>query len=352
MAGKERKAGKKTRERLEEEGAPEELWNKPDLTMREAQEWLSENVDEEEDEEPWPAPPTHDEVTGKEVLLIQPDEVQSQVVGESFYKENLEWLKQRLPGGDGVHYGWAVFIPEPENQHDKFAVAVYIGKAKVGFLPKEIATVAQGHILNAFHQSGRIYCCAAKVLTSRGGYTGVSLMCDTTLFPREEPTSRRSPLLPASTSQPVGCSSLIAVSFLLVPLIFGLCCFVSVARQSNRPVAQERSQSASIQIAQNTTTQPSPAQVALNTNIYIVEEEMSIWDKPGLDRSKQLVFDGPFALAVLEQVDYGSDVWLRVSAAKSRSAKTQGYVFLGSFAMTDKREVTQAEAMAFVEARP
>lgn len=76
------------------------------------------------------------------------------IVGEASYQDALGRLSR-----DGEHHV-AHLRPEPENQFDKNAVAVYIGREKVGYLPKGDAKAYVGE-LAAAEISGFMFACPA-----------------------------------------------------------------------------------------------------------------------------------------------------------------------------------------------
>lgn len=58
------------------------------------------------------------------------------IVGESFYQDNLEKIcGAKIPDGH-EHRCKATFRPEPENKFDKNAIAVLIDDLQVGYIPK------------------------------------------------------------------------------------------------------------------------------------------------------------------------------------------------------------------------
>ena len=95
------------------------------------------------------------------------------VVGESFYKDNLKELHQQH--GDGWMYGF--LMPEPLNPHDTNAVSVLVisddedgklGAVQVGYLGREQAKKTQGKIIKHL-ENGLVI---PVLLKLTGGETG------------------------------------------------------------------------------------------------------------------------------------------------------------------------------------
>ena len=60
-----------------------------------------------------------------------------EVVGESYYQENLWLVAGARPGGERVRVEiTAVLVPEPDNPHDRNAVGVWVNGLKVGHLSR------------------------------------------------------------------------------------------------------------------------------------------------------------------------------------------------------------------------
>jgi hypothetical protein len=85
------------------------------------------------------------------------------VVGESFYQEDLKNLAQSKPGSQA---GWfsGLLIAEPRNEHDSNAVAVYllnqsgseIDACQVGYLPREVAKQLSLPIMQRLQIQGEV----------------------------------------------------------------------------------------------------------------------------------------------------------------------------------------------------
>lgn len=86
-----------------------------------------------------------------------------EVVGESFYQENLSRLAGGAPGEDA---GWmsGFLAPEPFNKYDPNALAVYVileegekyDALKVGYLPKEMAARTQNKVARKLAQEHKL----------------------------------------------------------------------------------------------------------------------------------------------------------------------------------------------------
>jgi hypothetical protein len=76
---------------------------------------------------------------GAQVVLLDGDE-DLEVVGESYYQENLWHLAGAQPGKERVREDiYAVLVAEDDNPYDPDAVAVWINGLKVGHLSRENA---------------------------------------------------------------------------------------------------------------------------------------------------------------------------------------------------------------------
>ena len=65
------------------------------------------------------------------------------VVGESFYRDNLRRVCGRPTAAGEDRWVWAILVPDPQNQYDPNAVRVEIAGRIVGHLPREIAPEMQ-----------------------------------------------------------------------------------------------------------------------------------------------------------------------------------------------------------------
>jgi HIRAN domain-containing protein len=76
---------------------------------------------------------------GAQVVLLDGDE-DLEVVGESYYQDNLWQLAGAQPGQQRVRENvYAVLVAEDDNPYDRDAVAVWINGLKVGHLSRENA---------------------------------------------------------------------------------------------------------------------------------------------------------------------------------------------------------------------
>jgi hypothetical protein len=89
------------------------------------------------------------------------------VVGESHYQSELEQIcGGRTPGG-AEFYCTAVLVPEPNNQFDKNAVAVFINGRKVAHMSRN--DLAEYHdALRGHRLKGKPVCCQAMIV---GGWS-------------------------------------------------------------------------------------------------------------------------------------------------------------------------------------
>ena len=91
------------------------------------------------------APPTPDAVRptatqGLGRLMSLPEDHYMKVVGESHYQDALRVLAQHcVPGVDGRPSFQAAVVPEPDNVHDRHAIAVHGPTGKIGYLARDDA---------------------------------------------------------------------------------------------------------------------------------------------------------------------------------------------------------------------
>lgn len=92
-----------------------------------------------------------------------PQTYQVDMVGESFYQDNIESIcGGRQP--DGVNQlVQAVLIPEDDNPYDKKAVKICINGKQVGHLSKEDARKYRKY-LKKYNLEGRMCSCNAKII--------------------------------------------------------------------------------------------------------------------------------------------------------------------------------------------
>lgn len=86
---------------------------------------------------------------GASALLLDGDTM-LEVKGESHRQDELRYVMDGM--GREVH---AILAPEPENQHDAHAVAVWVGGFRVGYLRREDAPTYQAAILRLMHHHGQ-----------------------------------------------------------------------------------------------------------------------------------------------------------------------------------------------------
>jgi len=86
------------------------------------------------------------------------------VAGTSYHQDALE----AIAGGHGVHGHdievMATLIPEPQNPHDRNAVAVRVDGRQVGHIARETAAEIQKLIIDAQRQHGVDICCRARIV--------------------------------------------------------------------------------------------------------------------------------------------------------------------------------------------
>lgn len=85
-----------------------------------------------------------------------------EVVGESFYQDNLLQIAGEKTDESKEVECTALLVPEPENKHDRNAVAVYINNLKVGHLSRDDAADYQ-EFLQEFNITGKSVECAAFI---------------------------------------------------------------------------------------------------------------------------------------------------------------------------------------------
>jgi hypothetical protein len=116
-----------------------------------------------------------------------------EVVGESSYVEALQvavWACDArgnsftVPDGTAtVAYATAWLTPEPSNQFDMNALAVYIESRKCGYLPKLAAAHWSPHVQDLQAAYGRHVACGAVIFGNRSaGLLGVWLMLERTFL--------------------------------------------------------------------------------------------------------------------------------------------------------------------------
>lgn len=81
-----------------------------------------------------------------------------EVVGESFYQDNLERTIRKH--GRLVE---AILMPEPENEYDSNAVAVLVDGLKVGHLSREVAVMYQSGITRLMTRTGKSVAAAGEI---------------------------------------------------------------------------------------------------------------------------------------------------------------------------------------------
>jgi hypothetical protein len=85
------------------------------------------------------------------------------VAGESYHQDHIELAVQHF----GIHNPFCAWlIPEPENAHDKDAVAVYVGGGKVGYLPRDLAGRWHWALLELQAETGLRAACVGKFFVS------------------------------------------------------------------------------------------------------------------------------------------------------------------------------------------
>jgi hypothetical protein len=84
--------------------------------------------------------------------------VDIEIVGESFHADYIRALRRRYRDGDFE----IVLVPEPENQYDHNAVAIYVDGAPVGHLSRQMATEWQPMVAAATAE-GFVICGTATI---------------------------------------------------------------------------------------------------------------------------------------------------------------------------------------------
>lgn len=134
--------------------------------------------------------------------IEEPDFPDWEVVGESHYQDHLwsivgeKWMADRRVRVAKP----AALVPEPENPHDRNAVAVYISGLITGYLSREDAAQHQPRIVARQAQIGRSVELPALIagggLREDGpGQLGVFLRHDPAVFGEVAPVSRADPLM-------------------------------------------------------------------------------------------------------------------------------------------------------------
>lgn len=162
-----RMAGEKTRQKLRDAGIEADICDKPDLTMAEATQILRNQAAVEF----WSqlgSPPARS-------ISIE-SESETEVVGESFYKENLFKLLDFSISNDRDPVYWATLVPETNNKYDHEAVAIYINNLKVGHLSQFEASDFHYLLLAVKREYGKEVCCPSLILGD--DYPGVFLNID------------------------------------------------------------------------------------------------------------------------------------------------------------------------------
>lgn len=118
---------------------------------------------------------TGEVVTGRAPDWSRYDEcMKLPVVGESYRQAALVAVSDCPPNGEHGYECSAELVPEPDNEHDKFAVKVIVKGQHVGYLSKGNARRYSKRIqeLNA---AGSLAICMAYIGRQDGGPLGVSL---------------------------------------------------------------------------------------------------------------------------------------------------------------------------------
>ncbi len=90
-----------------------------------------------------------------------PGSLEVAVAGETYHSEAI--LAAQLSGPPG-HMLTAVLVPQPANEHDSHAVAVYVQNQHVGFLPRAVAQQVQAALLAfARAHAGALVSCPAEI---------------------------------------------------------------------------------------------------------------------------------------------------------------------------------------------
>lgn len=226
MAKKPRMAGEKTREKLRRAGVPDEISERPELTMDEANDALY--AQREVDFERAMGEPPGNDPSGLRYVQLESDADETddlaEVVGESKYEKELRQLarRHRLKGRLAIAY--ACLVPEPKNPVDKNAVAVFIDGQQVGYLPREFAEEVQGQLVQLERgHSTRLF---APAHIYAGDHIGVVLQVSqwamqdqidellTTL-----PTAPWSPPRRKLNMVEKGCGSIILITVALVAIV-------------------------------------------------------------------------------------------------------------------------------------
>lgn len=66
------------------------------------------------------------------------------VAGMYYHEEDIKSIMQKSNRSDYVYRvkeDYAVLVPEPDNIHDRNAIAVYMNKVKIGYVPADITTM-------------------------------------------------------------------------------------------------------------------------------------------------------------------------------------------------------------------
>ncbi len=85
-----------------------------------------------------------------------PDDRFMKVVGESHYQDALRALVQQcVPGMDGRPSFTAALVPEPDNVHDRHAIALHASTGKIGYLTREDA-VRYANTFGALREAGYV----------------------------------------------------------------------------------------------------------------------------------------------------------------------------------------------------
>lgn len=110
----------------------------------------------------------------KHIYLESGDEY-FEIVGESFYQQNLLKIAGEKTTNGVEHYCEAELIPELNNPHDENAVAVFISGLKVGHLSRDDAFVCRHAIGNMIGNCDAVIVGGWDRGPSRQGHFGVKL---------------------------------------------------------------------------------------------------------------------------------------------------------------------------------
>ena len=115
----------------------------------------------------WINPYDKKKVNQDSYLLESDKNERMDIVGESFYQKTFIKLFGKHTEDGCREYTTAILFPQPNNEHDEYAVGVYLINGQVGHLSRQDAYLIQEVLIRTMHQTQQLITIKAQ---AKGGW--------------------------------------------------------------------------------------------------------------------------------------------------------------------------------------